>query len=117
MSRTCASSTSAPAWAIAWSSSDSPSRAEPSAARAISRMAAGATATPSSAATRSKWRISVSESMRRRSKRWQRDSTVTGSLRISVVANTNFTCSGGSSSVFSNALNALRDSMWTSSMM
>ena len=55
--------------------------------------------------------------MRRRSKRWQRDSTVTGTLRISVVANTNFTCGGGSSSVFSNALNALRDSMWTSSMM
>ena len=29
----------------------------------------------------------------------------------------NFTCGGGSSSVFSNALNALRLSMWTSSMM
>ena len=55
--------------------------------------------------------------MRRRSKRWHRDSTVTGTLRISVVANTNFTCGGGSSSVFSSALKALRDSMWISSMM
>ena len=55
--------------------------------------------------------------MRRRSKRWQRDSTVTGTLRISVVAKTNLTCGGGSSRVFSNALKALRDSMWTSSTM
>ena len=49
--------------------------------------------------------------MRRRSKRWQRDSTVTGTLRISVVAKMNFTCGGGSSSVFSSALKALRLSM------
>jgi hypothetical protein len=42
----------------------------------------------------------------RRSKRWQRDSTVTGTLRISVVAKMNFTCGGGSSSVFSSALKA-----------
>ena len=35
----------------------------------------------------------------------------------SVVANRNFTCAGGSSSVFSSALNAFFDSMWTSSMM
>jgi hypothetical protein len=49
--------------------------------------------------------------MRRRSKRWVRLSTVTGSFSTSVVANRNFTCAGGSSSVFSKALNALRDSM------
>ena len=49
--------------------------------------------------------------MRRRSKRWQRDRTVTGTLRISVVAKMNFTCGGGSSSVFSSALKALFDSM------
>lgn len=54
---------------------------------------------------------------RRRSKRWQRESTVIGTLRISVVANTNFTCGGGSSKVFSSALNALRESMCTSSIM
>jgi hypothetical protein len=46
----------------------------------------------------------------------QRDSTVTGIFCGSVVARTNFTCSGGSSSVFSIALNALRESMCTSSI-
>ena len=60
---------------------------------------------------------SLSAGMRRRSKRWQRDRTVTGTLSTSVVANRNFTCAGGSSSVFSSALNAFFDSMWTSSMM
>ena len=47
----------------------------------------------------------------------QRESTVTGMRRTSVVANTNIAWGGGSSSVFSNALKALRDSMWTSSTM
>ena len=60
---------------------------------------------------------SRSASTRRRSKRWQRDRIVTGTLRISVVANTNLACGGGSSSVFRKALNAFSDSMWTSSMM
>ena len=41
MSRTCAASTTPPPWAIAWSSIDSPSRTEPSAARAISASASG----------------------------------------------------------------------------
>src|SRR3546814_5668224 len=41
----------------------------------------------------------------------QRDSTVTGSFCGSVVASRNFTCGGGSSSVFSNALNAFFDSV------
>ncbi len=104
-------------WAIAWSSSDKPSRTEPSAARAIMverrrchlhRLGLGdAGEVP----------VSSASGMRRRSKRWQRDSTVTGTLRISVVAKTNLTCGGGSSSVFSSALKALRDSMCTSSMM
>jgi len=58
-----------------------------------------------------------SGSIRRRSNRWQRDSTVTGTLRISVVAKMNFTCFGGSSSVFRSALKAEVDSMCTSSMM
>ena len=35
----------------------------------------------------------------------------------SVVQKKNFTCSGGSSSVFNRALKASRVSMWTSSMM
>ena len=46
----------------------------------------------------------------------QRDSTVTGIFCGSVVASTNFTCSGGSSSVFSIELNAPFDSMCTSSI-
>ena len=48
----------------------------------------------------------VEASTRLRSKRWQRDSTVTGTLRISVVAKMNFTCGGGSSSVLRKALKA-----------
>ena len=68
--------------------------------------------TPSCSAMRAKCACSSATRTRRRSKRWQRDRTVIGTLRISVVANTNFTCGGGSSSVFSSALKALRDSMW-----
>ena len=108
---------SPPAWAMAWSSSERPSRAEPSAARATRSSAAGSVAAPSVAATRPNRAASSATAMRRRSKRWQRDRTVTGTLRISVVAKMNFTCGGGSSSVLSSALKALRDSMWTSSMM
>ena len=54
---------------------------------------------------------------RRRSWRWQRDSTVTGTRRSSVVAKMKVTSGGGSSSVFSSALKALRESMCTSSTM
>ncbi len=46
----------------------------------------------------------------------QRDSTVTGIFCGSVVASTNLTCSGGSSSVFSMELNAAFDSWCTSSI-
>src|SRR5213595_2092255 len=55
--------------------------------------------------------------MRRRSNRWQRERIVGSTFSGSVVANMNFTCSGGSSSVFSNALKAAVESMWTSSMI
>jgi hypothetical protein len=46
----------------------------------------------------------------------QRESTVTGNFCGSVVASRNFTCGGGSSSVFSNALKECAESMCTSSM-
>ena len=46
----------------------------------------------------------------------QRDSTVTGTFCGSVVASTKMTWGGGSSSVFSMALKAWVESMWTSSM-
>jgi hypothetical protein len=42
---------------------------------------------------------------------------VIGTRWISVVAKTNLTSGGGSSSVFNKALKAFFDSMWTSSMM
>ncbi len=54
---------------------------------------------------------------RRKSKRWQREMIVSGILCGSVVASTNTTLAGGSSSVLSSALKASRVSMWTSSMM
>ena len=47
----------------------------------------------------------------------QRDSTVTGTFCGSVVARMNLRYSGGSSSVFSIALNACADSWCTSSIM
>ena len=117
MSRTWAASTTPPPWAIAWSSMESPSRTEPSAARASKVSASGEISTFSAAAILPKCSISVSCGTRLRSNRWQRLSTVTGTLRISVVANRNFTCGGGSSSVLRRALNAFSDSMCTSSMM
>jgi len=44
--------------------------------------------------------------MRRKSNRWHRDRIVGNTFSGSVVANMNFTCSGGSSRVFNNALKA-----------
>ncbi len=73
------------------------------------RDAASASASASTASLvtiASRWRTSSSASTLRRSKRWQRDRTVIGTLRISVVAKMNFTCSGGSSSVFRRPLKA-----------
>ena len=117
MSRTRSSSILPSQWAIAWSSIDSASRTEPSAARAMSASAPASAAAPSLARMSSRWRTSASASIRRRSKRWQRDTTVTGTLRTSVVAKMNVTCGGGSSRVFNSALKACFESMWTSSMM
>ena len=106
-----------PATAIAWSSSEVASRAEPSAARAMSASASSEASAPSAAAIRASSAIIASGSIRRRSKRWQRDSTVTGTFRISVVAKTKTTCGGGSSSVLRSALKAEVLSMCTSSTM
>ncbi len=54
---------------------------------------------------------------RRKSNRWTRERTVSGTLCGSVVASTNSTCAGGSSSVFRNAFHASVVSMCASSMM
>ena len=83
----------------------------------ISASASGATSTASFAVMPARCAIIASGSMRRRSNRWQRESTVTGTLRISVVAKMNFTCAGGSSSVLSSALKAEVLSICTSSMI
>ena len=55
--------------------------------------------------------------MRVKSYRWQRDRMVAGTFWISVVARMKMTWAGGSSSVFSSALNAAVESMCTSSMI
>ena len=52
-----------------------------------------------------------------KSKRWQREWMVAGTFCGSVVHSTKTTCEGGSSKVFSSALNAAVESMCTSSMM
>ena len=51
-------------------------------------------------------RRSTAVSIGAKSNRWQRERTVIGILSASVVQKMNFTCSGGSSSVLSSALNA-----------
>ena len=47
----------------------------------------------------------------RKSNRWQREMIVGNIFVASVVAKINFTCSGGSSSVFSSALKAAFDNI------
>ena len=117
MARTSSAPVGPDPWLIAWSRSEVASRAEPSAARAISASAASSICPPSASAMRRSMATMSSGSMRRRSNRWQRDNTVTGTLRISVVAKMNFTWRGGSSRVLRSALNAEALSMCTSSMM
>ena len=89
----------------------------PSAIRAMQASAASVTLIFSSSA------IFLSRSMMSaagigfRSKRWHRERIVGKTFCTSVVAKTNFTCGGGSSSVFNSALNAPGESICTSSMM
>ncbi len=102
---------------MAWSSRLSASRMLPCAARASSVSAPASNGIFSCPSTYCKCAsISAGGNCFRLNCR-QRDSTVTGIFCGSVVARMNFTCAGGSSSVFSIALNADFDSMCTSSMM
>ena len=55
--------------------------------------------------------------MRLKLNRWQRDRMVGSTFCISVVARMNSRWAGGSSMIFSSALKASRESMWTSSMI
>ena len=92
------------------------SRRLPVAVRAITSSPSRGILIPSSPAMCSS-RSAIAESgMRLNSKRWQRETIVAGTLCVSVVARMNTMCSGGSSSVFSSALNAASVSMCTSSI-
>ena len=110
-------SVASPACAKARSSKDRASRAEPSAARAIKPLASSPKATCSAAQTLSMSCAVSSSDRRRRSNRWHRDKTVTGTRRISVVAKINLTWGGGSSRVFNRPLKAAVESIWTSSII
>jgi hypothetical protein len=72
---------------------------------------------PSSAATRASTSAIWLSVGRWKSNRWQRSMIVAGTLCASVVASTNTTCGGGSSSVLRNAFQADGDSMCASSRM
>ena len=95
----------------------SASRMPPSAARAITVSAPGETFAPlpSAASFRRSWMSDTA--IRPKSNRWHRLRMVSGSFCGSVVARINTMCAGGSSSVFSSALNAEVESICTSSMM
>ena len=98
-----------------WSSSVSASRIPPSAMRASSAAASGCRSRCSCCATKFRRAVIVSTGMRLKLCRWQRDKIVAGTLCSSVVARMNMRCSGGSSRIFSRALNAELLSMCTSS--
>ena len=103
--------------AMICSSEVSALRRPPSARRAINSSASPSNRTPSAVHTAPSLDTMDSGAMRRKSKRWQREWMVSGTFCGSVVHKMNTTCDGGSSSVFSNALNAAVESMWTSSTM
>ena len=100
-----------------WSSEESASRIPPSAPRAIARSASSVAEMPSFPQMYFRREKMSFVWMRRRSKRWQRETMVASTLSPSVVANTKRTCGGGSSRVFSSAFHAALESMWHSSMM
>ena len=85
--------------------------------RAIMPTAASGMVMPSSADTRLSTSAICSSEGRPKSNRWQRSMIVAGTLCASVVASTNTTCPGGSSSVFRNAFQAAVESMCASSRM
>ena len=95
----------------------SASRMPPSAVLAITISAPFVTVAPApSAASRRRFCMSAT-AIRPKSNRWHRLRIVSGSFCGSVVARINTIWAGGSSSVFSSALNADVDSICTSSMI
>ena len=108
---------STPPAAATWSRADRASRTEPLPRRATSSMASGATSRPASDATQRRCSASTSAWRSRNSKCWVRLRIVGSTFWGSVVASTNTTWPGGSSSVLSKALDAAAESMCTSSTM
>ena len=92
------------------------SRMPPSQASEMKSRASSSWGNPSLVHTAWRWaRMSFWE-MRRKSKRWQRETMVAGTFWGSVVARMNTTWGGGSSRVLSRALKAELESLCTSSM-
>ncbi len=85
--------------------------------RASAATASGGISIDSSAAALRTTLAICSTVGRWKSKRWQRSTTVAGTLFASVVASTNTVFGGGSSSVFRNAFHAAVESMCASSRM
>ncbi len=102
---------STPPAAATWSSADSASRAEPLPLRVTASRVASSSPSPASVATPRTSSSSVSNGNRRNSKCWVRLRMVGSTFCGSVVASTNTTWSGGSSSVFNKALDAAVESM------
>ena len=100
-----------------WSRILNASRKPPSAWTAMRRAALSSKAKPSLSATYCNRCAISSDVIRLNVYRWQRDTMVTGSFSISVVAKMNITWSGGSSIVFNRAFHASLVSIWASSMM
>ena len=113
----CSVIVASPTYEISWSHSDSASRTLPPLSRTSRLTAFGSIASASAPKIRVRcWpRRDAGTSLK--SYRWQRDRIVVGIFSGSVVARMNFTWLGGSSSVLSNALNELLESMCTSSIM
>ncbi len=99
------------------SRADSVSRAEPPPCARTCSIAASETTRPASSATHRTCCCNVSAGSRWNCKCCVRLRIVSDIFCGSVVANTNTTCGGGSSSVFRSAASAGLVSMWTSSRM
>ena len=115
-SRTASSDTSLPYESQICSSRLIASRRLPVALRPISSNPSRGTSSFSSDAMCASRSAIADSGMRLNSNRWHRDTIVAGTLCVSVVARMKTMCSGGSSRIFSNALNACSVSMCTSSM-
>ncbi len=107
----------APPAATTSSSAEIVSRAEPPPWRTMASMASGSTSSPASPISQRTCSSSTSLGNRWNSRCWVRERIVSLTFCGSVVASTNTTCGGGSSSVFSKAASAALESMWTSSRM